>query len=75
MANALHLTAPDLLRFGLIDQIVPEPPGGAHKNPIEAARLLKQALIAALRVVSALPPDERQRTREQRIRRYGTISG
>src|SRR5256886_14868556 len=39
-ARALRLTAPDLLEFGLIDQIVPEPPGGAHMNYGEAGSLL-----------------------------------
>src|SRR5437870_5109303 len=52
-AEALKLTAPDLLRFGVIDQIIPEPTGGAHANPEQAALLLDAALEAALAEVSA----------------------
>jgi acetyl-CoA carboxylase carboxyl transferase subunit alpha len=47
-AAALRLTAPDLMQFGLIDEIVPEPTGGAHTNPELAASLLDGALERAL---------------------------
>src|SRR6188472_4097649 len=53
-AQALKLTAPDLLRFGIIDEIVPEPPGGAHTNHALAATLLDAALAPALARVVAL---------------------
>ena len=53
-AEALKLTAPDLLRLGLIDEIVPEPAGGAHTNHDLAAALLDTALARALSEVSAM---------------------
>src|SRR4029453_9608481 len=53
-AEPLKLTAPDLLRLGVIDEIVPEPRGGAHTNPGLAATLLDTALARALNGVRAL---------------------
>src|SRR6187397_561994 len=53
-ADALKLTAPDLLRFGIIDEIVPEPAGGAHTNHALAAQFLDEALAPALAHVAAL---------------------
>src|SRR5262249_1163105 len=47
-ADALKLTAPDLLKAGIIDAIVPEPVGGAHTSPDEAARLVDEALARTL---------------------------
>ncbi len=53
-ATALKLTAPDLLQAGIVDEIVPEPTGGAHTNPEWAATLLDTALASALGAVSSL---------------------
>ena len=53
-AEALKLTGPDLLRLGIIDEIVPEPTGGAHTNPDLAATLLDTPLGRALREIAAL---------------------
>jgi acetyl-CoA carboxylase carboxyl transferase subunit alpha len=75
VADSLHLTAPDLKAYGLIDESVPEPPGGAHRDPTEAASRLKCALVTALQRVSAMNDADRTRVRQERIRRYGTISG
>src|SRR5437762_4004615 len=47
-AAALKLTAPDLLKAGLIDEIVPEPVGGAHTDPVAAARMVDEVLARAL---------------------------
>ena len=47
-AEALKLTAPDLLAQGIIDRIIPEPLGGAHRNPKEAAETLKKILLQHL---------------------------
>ena len=70
-ARALRLTAPDLLEFGLIDQIVPEPPGGAHINHQEAGSLLDASLSAALRSVRDLGCDERISKRYEKFRKMG----
>src|SRR5688572_20760915 len=58
-AQALRLTANDLLAFGLIDKIVPEPKGGAHTDEKKASELLDEILIEALRAVRHLSDTER----------------
>jgi len=68
-AAALKLTAPDLMRAGIVDEIVPEPIGGAHQDPARAAELLDQAIAKALAHISAWTPDERLE------RRYGKFRG
>ena len=70
-AEALKLTAPDLLERGLIDEIVPEPTGGAHNNPAAAAALLDGPLSRALDEVAALGPQDRLERRYQKFRNMG----
>jgi len=70
-SRALRLTAPDLLEFGLIDQIVPEPPGGAHMNHEEAGSLLDACLSDALGSVRDLGCDERISRRYDKFRKMG----
>lgn len=72
-AEALKLTAPDLLALGLIDEIVPEPCGGAHADPDEAARLLDGPLAQALKAVASLTPAVRLAQRYQKFRRMGEV--
>ncbi len=55
-AEALKLTAPDLLEQGVIDRIVPEPPGGAHRDHERAAAILKQVLIEEIKTLRKLKP-------------------
>src|SRR4029450_2472802 len=62
-AEALKLTAPDLLRLGLVDEIVSEPAGGSHTNPDRAAALLDTALGRALADVSAMASSARLESR------------
>jgi acetyl-CoA carboxylase carboxyl transferase subunit alpha len=70
-AEALKLTAPDLLARGIVDEIVPEPTGGAHNDPQAAAALLDTALARALATVSALPSAERLERRYHKFRNMG----
>ena len=72
-AAALKLTAPDLLGFGVIDEIVPEPTGGAHTNHDLAAALLDSALARALASVSAMEPATRLEARYQKFRAMGNV--
>jgi len=72
-AQALKLTSPDLLRFGIIDQIVREPSGGAHTNHDLAARLLDEPLSRALGEVSAMNPADRLEARYRKFRVMGNI--
>jgi acetyl-CoA carboxylase carboxyl transferase subunit alpha len=65
-AEALRLTAQDLLRLGIIDAIVPEPLGGAHREPQAAIAALGEAIDAALRPLTGVDGDElRARRREK----------
>ena len=66
-AEALKLTATDLLRLEIVEGVLPEPLGGAHRDPEAAAATLKAALIAQLDALAALSPDELV---EQRLARY-----
>ena len=70
-AEALKITAKDLHSLGLVDAIVPEPLGGAHHEPAEAASKLKTALVAYLQEVQAFPVQERLQRRYDKYRAYG----
>ena len=72
-AEALKITAPDLLKFGVIDEIVPEPTGGAHTNHNVAAALFDTALERALASVSAMDSAVRLEARYQKFRAMGNI--
>ncbi|MGC4856619.1 acetyl-CoA carboxylase carboxyltransferase subunit alpha [Micromonospora sp. DT4] len=70
-ARALRLTAPDLCRLGVVDEIVPEPAAAAHDDPAETARRLRAALLANLLPLLDVPPAMLVRLRRQRFRRFG----
>ena len=72
-AEALKITAPDLLGLGIIDAIVPEPVGGAHTAPQAAGELLDVALAQALAEVSALSSEARLDQRYAKFRGMGQI--
>ena len=71
-ASALKLSAPDLLEFGLIDEIVPEPVGGAHTAPAEAAHLLGAAIARHLERLVKLKPQDLRRARERKFAAMGS---
>lgn len=70
-AEALQISAEHLLKMGIVDEIIPEPLGGAHKNPSETARNLKEALIKNLTPLLQLSGEELLKDRYQRFRSYG----
>jgi acetyl-CoA carboxylase carboxyl transferase subunit alpha len=70
-ADALRLTAQDLAELGVVDGIVPEPSGGAHRDLPAAARSVGDALDAALRDLAPLEPRELLRARLEKFRRIG----
>jgi acetyl-CoA carboxylase carboxyl transferase subunit alpha len=70
-AEALKITAQDLLQLGLIDKIVPEPEGGAHMNYEAAAQMLDPVLDHDLRAVSQLSPADLLRFRNEKFRFMG----
>lgn len=69
-AEALRLTANDLLTQKIIDRIVPEPLGGAHRNPQQAAAILKDCLLEELRPLLKMKPE---RLIEQRIEKFSSM--
>jgi acetyl-CoA carboxylase carboxyl transferase subunit beta len=73
VAEALKITADDLLRLGVIDGIVPEPSGGAHTDPDLAARLLGDAVRGALRELSGRSPSALLKQRYRRYRHIGKV--
>jgi acetyl-CoA carboxylase alpha subunit len=70
-AAALRITAPDLLRLGVMDAVVPEPEGGAHTDPPAAGANLKTALVDSLRELLSLSPGELREQRYERFRKFG----
>jgi acetyl-CoA carboxylase carboxyl transferase subunit alpha len=72
-AEALKITAPDLVSLGVVDEIVPEPIGGAHTDPAEATRLLDAVLQRVLAEVSTLDVDARLEHRYQKFRKMGSV--
>ncbi|NYT38686.1 acetyl-CoA carboxylase carboxyltransferase subunit alpha [Allopusillimonas soli] len=70
-ADALAITAPRLKELGLIDRIVNEPVGGAHRDPETMSRQLSRALADSLRQVSGMSPEELIDHRLQRLMSYG----
>ena len=72
-AEALKITAPDLLKLGAIDEVVPEPAGGAHKNQKTACANVKKAVLAAIKELKKLTPEELVEARYAKIRSYGNF--
>jgi acetyl-CoA carboxylase carboxyl transferase subunit alpha len=72
-AAALRLTAEDLLKFGLIDRIIPEPAGGAQENPDEAAENLRRELTRSLDELAPLTPERLVEHRYTKFRKMGNF--
>jgi acetyl-CoA carboxylase carboxyl transferase subunit alpha len=72
-AAALKLTARDLLRLGLIDEIIPEPPVGAHEDPESAAKNLARALSQSLDHLATIAPEQLIRQRYEKFRQMGNF--
>lgn len=72
-AERLKLTAKDLLALGVADEVIPEPLGGAHRDPAAAADSLREALERHLAALSELSVDELLEARQQKYRRIGVF--
>ena len=70
-AEALKITAKHLLELGLVDEVVPEPLGGAHTDPEATALTLKQALLNHLEQLLAIPTADRLKQRYAKFRSFG----
>ncbi len=74
-AEALGVTSARLKEFGLVDDIIPEPLGGAHRNAEEMTRRVKDKLVEQTDRLSQLPMDELLAARYQRLMSYGEFTG
>lgn len=72
-AGLMKMTAQDLLAFGVIDEIVPEPLGGAHREPEQMAAILADCIEKHLREIEEMGEEERLHRRCQRFRRMGAV--
>jgi acetyl-CoA carboxylase carboxyl transferase subunit alpha len=72
-AESLKITAKDLLALHLIDEILPEPLGGAHADPLKAAEILKAALLENLSRLQKLTATERKTRRYEKFRNMGVF--
>ena len=73
-ASALRITAQDLIELRIIDEIVPEPHGGAHANHEATAASLRDALIRQLDELKRLKPDKLVRRRREKFLRMGQFT-
>jgi acetyl-CoA carboxylase carboxyl transferase subunit alpha len=70
-ATSMRITAQDLVRFGVIDKIIDEPVGGAHREPDETIRAAGEAIDEAFTALDNLPPDEIRRQRREKFLAIG----
>ncbi|NET42445.1 acetyl-CoA carboxylase carboxyltransferase subunit alpha [Okeania sp. SIO2B3] len=72
-ADALKITSWDLKNIGIIDRVIPEPNGGAHANPLQAAENLKKAIINNIEELTKISSEERRKQRYQKFRSIGVF--
>lgn len=72
-AQSLKLTAPDLIEFGIIDRIVKEPEGGAHRNPASTIRSVGTVIEETLAEIGGMPPEELVRKRIEKFEHMGSV--
>jgi acetyl-CoA carboxylase carboxyl transferase subunit alpha len=73
-AEALNLTADRLAKLGLLDEVIEEPLGGAHRDPAAVSASLKAALLTHLDALESIPRDELRAARSRRIASFGVFS-
>jgi len=73
-ASRLKLTSDDLLQFGIVDQVIPEPLGGAHRDPQGVVDRVLSAVDDALNALAPVPPDQLRDRRYAKFRRIGSIA-
>jgi acetyl-CoA carboxylase carboxyl transferase subunit alpha len=70
-AEALKLNASELLKLGVVDGVIPEPLGGAHRDTAETAKSLKEAVVTALRELERVSADKLLHRRYEKFRKMG----
>ncbi len=73
-AAALRLTAQNALEFGVVDEVLPEPKGGAHREPGEAAETVKNAIVRHLSELRNKKPEELKSDRHEKFRKMGVFA-
>ena len=73
-AEALKLTSEDLIKFGVVDEIIPEPEGGAHHDVEMSANNLKKTICKCLKQLSSLSKEELLKSRYEKFRKIGEFS-
>lgn len=73
-AEALKITAKHLLELGIVDEVVPEPLGGAHNDLPAMSQNLRTAILAHLKEIQSLAPAERMQRRYAKFRKYGAVA-
>lgn len=74
-AEALQLTAPDLIKQKIVDAMIPEPLGGAHRNPEQMATILKETLLEELKALSKVKIDKLVERRIEKFSKMGEWAG
>ncbi|MDJ1169102.1 acetyl-CoA carboxylase carboxyl transferase subunit alpha [Roseofilum sp. BLCC_M154] len=72
-AEALKITAEDLEKLGILDDLLPEPLGGAHGDPLKASHILKTSILRHLSELDTLSPKQRRDLRYQKFRQIGVF--
>src|SRR5690606_8029786 len=70
-AETMRITAKDMLELGVVDEVIPEPKGGAHKDPDWQAERVKEAVLRHLRELAALPGEALRQQRFDKFRKIG----
>jgi acetyl-CoA carboxylase carboxyl transferase subunit alpha len=70
-AEAMGITADRLLKLDLVDEVIPEPLGGAHRDVEAMSEAIKNALVTAVAELKALPPEELVRLRREKLANFG----
>ncbi|MDH3305571.1 MAG: acetyl-CoA carboxylase carboxyltransferase subunit alpha [Gammaproteobacteria bacterium] len=70
-AEAMRITAPSLNEFGLVDEVLQEPLGGAHRNPKEMAEVIRNAILKNLDELGGVPIEQLLEQRQQRLASFG----
>jgi acetyl-CoA carboxylase carboxyl transferase subunit alpha len=70
-AEAMRITAQSLNEFGLVDEVLPEPLGAAHRDPAASAEVIRNALLKHLEELDRLDIDQLLETRQRRIAGFG----
>ena len=73
-AEAMRITADNLKGFGLVDEVLAEPLGGAHRSPEGMAEVIQNAIVQHLETLESIPPDQLLEDRQRRVEGFGDFN-